>query len=102
MKQRMALTLGTGNTGWTNVWRYGDKTNYHMTNLGGTFRTLDNVDGRCELEQGILSKVSVLSHLIQCRIGVKIVVETRSSHGMGNWFLLVAQGGQGLSSVGLG
>jgi hypothetical protein len=51
------LMEGTGNTGWTNVWRYGDKTNYHMTNLGGTFRTLDNVDGRCELEQGILSQV---------------------------------------------
>lgn len=52
------LTKGTGNTGWTNVWRYGDKTNYHMTNLGGTFRTLDNVDGRCELDHGILSQVS--------------------------------------------
>jgi hypothetical protein len=61
------LMIGTGNTGWTNVWRYGDKTNYHMTNLGGTFRTLDNVDGRCELEQGILSQVRDLSSLIQIR-----------------------------------
>jgi hypothetical protein len=62
------LITGTGNTGWTNVWRYGDKTNYHMTNLGGTFRTLDNVDGRCELEQGILSQVSATSPSILFRI----------------------------------
>ena len=63
------LMIGTGNTGWTNVWRYGDKTNYHMTNLGGTFRTLDNVDGRCELEQGILSQVSRLSSSISPHVG---------------------------------
>jgi hypothetical protein len=46
--------------GWTNVWRYGDTTNYKLTNLGGTFRTLDQIDGRCELDNGILSQVSLL------------------------------------------
>ncbi|KAJ5782685.1 hypothetical protein N7457_004459 [Penicillium paradoxum] len=34
------------------VWRYGTQ----VTNLGGTARTLDKVDGRMELEQGILSR----------------------------------------------
>lgn len=63
--EALEITIGTGNTGWTNVWRYGDKTNYHMTNLGGTFRTLDNVDGRCELEQGILSQVSLISSVFK-------------------------------------
>ena len=43
--------------GWTNVWRYGDETNEHMSNLGGTFRTLDGVDGRCRLDDGVLSQV---------------------------------------------
>jgi alpha-glucosidase (family GH31 glycosyl hydrolase) len=34
-----------------NVWRYGER----LRNLGGTARTLDEVDGRVELEPGILS-----------------------------------------------
>lgn len=34
------------------VWYYGEKTD----NLKGTARTLDNVEGACELEEGILSK----------------------------------------------
>ncbi|MGH3372376.1 MAG: TIM-barrel domain-containing protein, partial [Nocardioidaceae bacterium] len=33
------------------VWRFGQ----HMQNLGGTARTLDNIDGPCELEDGVLS-----------------------------------------------
>jgi hypothetical protein len=41
-----------------------------MTNLGGTFRTLDNVDGRCELEQGILSQVREFTLLFLCARGV--------------------------------
>lgn len=42
--------------GWTNVWRYGDSSNYKLSNLGGTARTLDLIDGRCPLENGILSQ----------------------------------------------
>lgn len=42
--------------GWTHVWRWGDTSNYKSTNLGGTFRTLDRIDGRCELDNGILSE----------------------------------------------
>lgn len=34
------------------VWYYGEKTD----NLGGTARTLDDVDGACELEEGIISR----------------------------------------------
>ena len=37
------------------VWRYGLPTR----NLGGTARTLDNVDGACRLEPGILSREGV-------------------------------------------
>ena len=42
---------------WGNVWRYGDAESQH--NLGGTARTLDEVDGRCPLEPGVLSKQGV-------------------------------------------
>jgi hypothetical protein len=76
------LIIGTGNTGWTNVWRYGDDTNYHMTNLGGTYRTLDNVDGRCELEQGILSQVSAPTPSVRFRISDPFVCIDRMQHGM--------------------
>ncbi|MBK5200630.1 MAG: DUF5110 domain-containing protein [Spirochaetaceae bacterium] len=34
------------------LWRYGDK----VDNLGGTARTLDTINGECELEDGIFSK----------------------------------------------
>jgi alpha-glucosidase (family GH31 glycosyl hydrolase) len=34
-----------------NIWRYGDK----IENLGGTTRTLDEVDGECELDDGLFS-----------------------------------------------
>lgn len=44
--------------GWTHIWRYGDKNNAQWSNLGGTYRTLDEVDGRCQLDTGILSQVS--------------------------------------------
>lgn len=49
--------VGGGNMGWTHIWRYGDKNNMQWTNLGGTYRTLDEVDGRCKLDTGILSQV---------------------------------------------
>lgn len=51
------MVSGGGNTGWSNVWRYGDDSNTHWSNLGGTFRTLDEVNGRCKLDDGILSQV---------------------------------------------
>lgn len=35
-----------------NVWRFGES----VPNLGGTARTLDDVDGACELEDGVLSR----------------------------------------------
>ena len=39
----------------TSEWRYGVPS---RGNLGGTARTLDEVDGRCDLGTGILSEVS--------------------------------------------
>ena len=50
--------IGGNNQGWSNVWRDGDPVQYtqKVTNLGGTYRTLDNVDGRCPLDPGILSQ----------------------------------------------
>jgi alpha-glucosidase (family GH31 glycosyl hydrolase) len=38
------------------VWRYGEAT---RSNLGGTTRTLDEVDGRTELQDGIVSRIGV-------------------------------------------
>jgi alpha-glucosidase (family GH31 glycosyl hydrolase) len=37
--------------GWGRLWRYG----HSISNLGGTARTLDEVDGECPLEPGVLS-----------------------------------------------
>ncbi len=48
--------IGWDNRGWTHEWRYGDR-HFKMTNLGGTYRTLDRIDGRCDLGDGILSQV---------------------------------------------
>ncbi len=38
-------------TGWGRIWRFGEP----PSNLGGTARTLDEVDGECPLEPGVLS-----------------------------------------------
>lgn len=44
-----------GHTGpWSCVWHYGDS----LYDLKGTTRTLDTVDGACELEHGLISKES--------------------------------------------
>lgn len=51
--------VGWANKGWTHEYRYGDR-HFKMTNLGGTYRTLDRIDGRVELEDGILSEASLL------------------------------------------
>src|SRR3954468_1240328 len=40
---------------YRSVWRYGEP----LRNLGGTARTLDDVDGRAPLEPGILSRVGI-------------------------------------------
>lgn len=48
------------NRGWTHIWQYGER-HEKMTNLGGTYRTLDGIDGRCDLGDGILSQVSSTS-----------------------------------------
>ncbi|NEG70110.1 alpha-glucosidase [Bifidobacterium sp. BRDM6] len=42
---------------WANTWTYGDSSEGHGPggNLKGTARTLDEVDGRCELEDGVIS-----------------------------------------------
>jgi alpha-glucosidase (family GH31 glycosyl hydrolase) len=44
-----------GVEGWGRLWRYG----IDVTNLGGTARTLDNIDGACPLEPGVLSRTGV-------------------------------------------
>lgn len=44
--------IGNKNTLWGADWRYGEE----PQNLGGTARTLDEVNGRCALEPGILSR----------------------------------------------
>lgn len=46
------VSFNNKNTLWGADWRYGET----PPNLGGTARTLDNFDGRCELEPGILSR----------------------------------------------
>ena len=46
-----AIAIG-GQNPYGAVWYYGEKTD----NLGGTARTLDDVDGACELEEGIISR----------------------------------------------
>jgi alpha-glucosidase (family GH31 glycosyl hydrolase) len=40
---------------YRSVWRYGER----VRNLGGTARTLDDVDGRIELEPGVVSRVGI-------------------------------------------
>jgi alpha-glucosidase (family GH31 glycosyl hydrolase) len=42
-------------TNYHGVWRYGEPT----PDLGGTVRTLDNVDGRAAFEPGVLSRVGI-------------------------------------------
>ncbi|TKW53539.1 Alpha-xylosidase [Colletotrichum tanaceti] len=39
---------------WETTWRYGETPG---SNLGGTARTLDGVDGRCDMGSGVLSRV---------------------------------------------
>ncbi|KIL93331.1 hypothetical protein FAVG1_03310 [Fusarium avenaceum] len=48
----LVISFTNKNTLWGADWRYGET----PQNLGGTARTLDEVNGRCELEPGILSR----------------------------------------------
>ncbi|KAJ4266279.1 hypothetical protein NW762_004263 [Fusarium torreyae] len=48
----LVVSFSNKNTLWGADWRYGET----PQNLGGTARTLDEVNGRCELEPGILSR----------------------------------------------
>lgn len=47
------VTFGAKVTLWGAEWRFGSE---DPSNLGGTARTLDEVDGRCDMGQGILSQ----------------------------------------------
>ncbi|MFK5647162.1 TIM-barrel domain-containing protein [Ornithinimicrobium sp. LYQ121] len=49
------LQVRGGVTSYHSTWRYGEPLRPHRA-LDGTARTLDNVDGRCELEPGIVSR----------------------------------------------
>ena len=47
-----------GPYGYHSQWRYGipnEPNIYHLGNLGGTARTLDMIDGACELEDGLVA-----------------------------------------------
>ncbi|CAK7214472.1 hypothetical protein SBRCBS47491_002154 [Sporothrix bragantina] len=46
------VTFGAKVTLWGAEWRFGSE---DASNLGGTARTLDEIDGRCDMGQGILS-----------------------------------------------
>jgi hypothetical protein len=63
------LMAGWENKGWTHEWRYGDR-HFKMTNLGGTYRTLDRIDGRCDLGDGIVSPCNPAVLCEEHRLGV--------------------------------
>lgn len=49
----LVITFTSKISDWGDEWRYGDSSD---DNLGGTARTLDMVDGRCDMGSGILSR----------------------------------------------
>ncbi|KAH7129069.1 putative alpha-xylosidase [Dactylonectria macrodidyma] len=49
----LMVSFSSKTTLWGAVWRYGDEP---QDNLGGTARTLDLVDGRCDMDIGVLSR----------------------------------------------
>ncbi|WP_134774167.1 glycoside hydrolase family 31 protein [Ornithinimicrobium flavum] len=51
----LSLQVRGGVTNYHSVWRYGEPPRPERA-LGGTARTLDEVDGRCPLEPGLLSR----------------------------------------------
>ena len=66
------------------VWHYGEK----FETLGGTARTLDNVDGACGLETGILSEdgFSVLDDSHSFYIGEDFLAHAREEKGLDLYF----------------
>jgi len=50
----LSVAFNTKITLWGVPWRYGEEQQQH--NLGGTARTLDEVDGRCDMGFGVLSR----------------------------------------------
>lgn len=50
----LSVASNTKITLWGVPWRYGEEE--HRDNLGGTARTLDEVDGRCDMGTGLLSR----------------------------------------------
>jgi hypothetical protein len=52
--RRHSLTAAFGQH--SSRWRHG----IAVSNLGGTTRTLDDVNGRCKLDEGVLSRVSAM------------------------------------------
>ncbi|MFD0704207.1 TIM-barrel domain-containing protein [Alloscardovia venturai] len=51
-KEGLSVVVKHLTTSQFNTWHYGDDA---PGNLRGTYRTLDTIDGRCELEEGVLS-----------------------------------------------
>ena len=49
----LTVSFSSKQTNWGVEWRYG---NQPLLNLGGTARTIDDVDGRCDMGNGIISK----------------------------------------------
>lgn len=52
-KEGLSVVVKHLTTSQFNTWHYGDTA---RGNLRGTYRTLDEVNGRCELEEGVLSR----------------------------------------------
>jgi alpha-glucosidase (family GH31 glycosyl hydrolase) len=66
----------------TSEWRYGQPT---RGNLGGTARTLDEVDGRCDLGTGVISEVCtpISSYFVSRELrtdqsGVSVIDDSKS------------------------
>ncbi len=57
--QGLSVQAAGGISTYHSVWRYGEQA---QGNLGGTARTLDDVDGRCPLEDGIVSRYGVAAY----------------------------------------
>ena len=51
--QGLTAQFKAKSTLWGAQWRYGTP---NESNLGGTSRTLDEIDGRCDVEEGVLSR----------------------------------------------
>lgn len=66
------------------VWHYGEE----VENLGGTARTLDNVDGSCDLENGIFSMegFALLDDSRSLLLGKDFLAQVREENGIDLYF----------------